>query len=107
MSQPSFHRRHAGGVEIVVRLTPNSARDLIEGTGSSADGRAHVKARVRAVPEKGKANQALVRLVARALDVPASNVRIVSGDTARLKTLRVSGDADAIEQRLAGLGETG
>ena len=97
----AFHRRTAAGVEIVVRLTPKSARDAVEGVETAADGRSHLKARVRAVAEKGKANRALVALLADWLDVPASTIELVSGDTARLKTLRVTGDADAIEAALA------
>ena len=53
------------------------------------------------MPEKGKANRALERLVADTLGVPASSVSVVSGSTARLKTLLVSGDPATIEARLA------
>ncbi len=100
-AQGGFHRRCAYGVDIFVRLTPKSSRDALEGVAVSADGRTHLKARVRAVPEKGKANQALVSLIAKALGVPAGAVVIAVGDTARLKTVRVTGEAEAIEQRLA------
>lgn len=96
-----FHRRCEGGVELFVRLTPKSSRDLLEGVEPTADGRAHLKARVRAVPEKGKANAALERLLAASLGVPAGAVGVVSGGTARLKTVRVSGDAETIEAKLA------
>ena len=97
---PAFHRRHAGGVELFVRLTPKSARDAIEGVEAGADGRAFLKARVRAVPEKGKANQALEKLLASALGVPASSVSVVAGGTARVKTVRVAGDPELIEAQL-------
>jgi len=80
------------GVDLFVRLTPKAALDRLEGVETSADGRSHLKARVRAVPENGAANQALQRLVAKALGVPASAVSVVAGGTARLKTLRVLGD---------------
>ena len=62
----------------------------------AADGRSHLKARVRAVPENGAANTALERLVAKALGVPASTVSVVAGGTARLKTLRVAGDPASV-----------
>lgn len=97
---PAFHRRHAGGVELFVRLTPKSSRDAVEGVEVGADGRAFLKARVRAVPEKGKANQALEKLLASALGVPASSVSVVAGGTARLKTVRVAGDPELIEAQL-------
>lgn len=95
------HRRRAEGVELLVRLTPKSARDAVEGVATAADGRAHLKARVRAVPEKGKANRALVALLANALGLPAGAIEIVSGDTARLKTVLLKGDAEAIEAAIA------
>ena len=50
------------GVDLFVRLTPKAAMDRLEGIEISADGRSHLKARVRAVPENGAANQALERL---------------------------------------------
>jgi uncharacterized protein YggU (UPF0235/DUF167 family) len=82
-------RSRDDGVDLFVRLTPKAAMDRLE---ISADGRSHLKARVRAVPEKGAANQALERLVAEALGVPRSAVSVVAGGAARLKTLRVLGD---------------
>ncbi len=101
MVEGRFHRRNAGGVELFVRLTPKSSRDAVEGVEAGADGRTFLRARVRAVPEKGKANQALAKLLASALGVPASSVSIVAGGTARLKTVRVTGEAEAIEAKLA------
>lgn len=87
-----------------MRLTPKSSRDAVEGVETAADGRSHLRARVRAVPEKGRANRALVKLMAAALGVPAGTVAIAAGDTARLKTVRIAGDASAIEATLAALG---
>jgi uncharacterized protein YggU (UPF0235/DUF167 family) len=56
------------------------------------------------VPENGAANRALERLVAKALDVPASAVSIIAGGTARLKTLRIVGDPAALTKRIAAIG---
>ena len=103
MTAGAFYRRHGDGIELHLRLTPKSARDAIEGVETAADGRSHLKARVRAVPEDGKANKALVRLVAKEMGLPASAVEIVAGETARLKTLRLHGDAAALEERLSAL----
>ena len=100
----SFYRRQgrAGGdgVELRVRLTPKSSRDGIEGVETAADGSSHLKARVRAVPEDGKANKALIRLLAGELGIPAGAIALVSGGTARLKTLRLDGEFAALEARL-------
>ncbi|WP_192249695.1 DUF167 family protein [Mesorhizobium silamurunense] len=91
MSTP--FRARDDGIELYVRLTPKAALDRIDGVEATADGRSHLKARVRAVPEKGAANGALERLVAKALGVPGSAVSVVAGGTARLKTVRILGDA--------------
>ncbi|RUV26374.1 MULTISPECIES: DUF167 family protein [unclassified Mesorhizobium] len=91
------------GVEMFVRLTPKTAMDRLEGIEISADGRSRLKARVRALPENGAANQALERLVAKALGVPRSAVSVVVGGTARLKTLRISGDPAALARGIEAL----
>jgi uncharacterized protein YggU (UPF0235/DUF167 family) len=91
------------GVDLFVRLTPKAAMDRLEGIETSADGRSHLKARVRAVPENGAANQALERLVAKALGVPRSAVSVAAGGTARLKTLRVLGDPAALAKAIEAL----
>lgn len=86
-----------------VRLTPRGGRDAIEGTDRLADGRAVVKARVRAVPEDGKANAALEHLVADALGVARSQVAVIQGKTARLKTVAVHGDPSSLSAMAARL----
>lgn len=100
MSAPAWRALH-DGVAIAVRLTPKSSRDAIEGVKTNSAGAAHVAARVRAVPEKGAANTALEKLVASWLGVPAGSVAVTGGQTARLKTVTVSGDAMALGARLA------
>ncbi|MCC0055509.1 MAG: DUF167 domain-containing protein [Rhodobiaceae bacterium] len=81
-----------GGFRLIVRLTPKSARDGIDGVTTTPDGRAALAARVRAVPEKGKANKALIQLLAKAAGVAPSSVSLISGDTSRVKVLQVVGD---------------
>ena len=108
MTEPAtasaFWRRGPGGVDLFVRLTPKSARDAVEGVEVAADGRSHLKARVRAVPEDGKANKALMRLLSQTPGVPASAVTVVAGGTARLKTVRIAGEAAELEERFSRLG---
>jgi len=102
MSAP--FRIRENGIDLFVRLTPKSSMDRLEGVETSADGRSHLKARVRAVPENGAANHALERLVAKTLGVPASAVSVVAGGTSRLKTVRIVGDPEALAQRVEALG---
>ncbi len=89
-----------------VRLTPKSARDEIVGI-ETFGGEAVLKARVRALPEEGRANEALTRLVARWLKVPPSFVSVAQGGKSRLKQVLIEGDAATllrlIDARLAEL----
>lgn len=88
------------GLDLYVRLTPKSSKDELGGVEASADGKIYLKARVRAVPEKGAANTALEKLVAKSLGVPATTVQVVAGGTARLKTVRISGEPPMLQQKL-------
>jgi len=98
-------RATGGGVSFQLRLTPKGGRDALEGWAEGAGGAVHLKARVRAVPEDGKANAALMALLAASLDVPKSSVRIASGATGRLKRVEIAGDAAILAARLEGLGK--
>ena len=61
-----------------------------------ADGKAVLKARVRAVPSEGEANTALLRLIAKAAGVPPRDVVLIAGATARIKRLKISGDGPTL-----------
>lgn len=88
------------GLKVVIRLTPKASRDGIDGKEVLSDGRAVLKARVRAVPDKGAANKAAANLLAKVCGVAKSDVTLVSGSTARLKTFAVAGSSEEIEKRL-------
>lgn len=89
-------RLRPDGIDLFVRLTPNARRAGFFGLAEGAENAVHLAAHVRAVPEKGRANEALITLAAGALNVPRSSVSLVSGATARLKTLRVAGDPERL-----------
>jgi len=88
---------------LAVRLTPNGGRNAFDGVDVSADGLAHLKARVSAVPEKGKANKALIVLLSKSLKIPKSLISVVSGDTARQKILRIDGDPEDLKSKIDAL----
>jgi len=90
----------AGGLEVVVRLMPKGGRDAVDGVERLADGRAVLKARVRAAASDGAANDALVRLLADALDVAPRQVRLVAGVRGRIKRLNIAGDGTALAAAL-------
>jgi uncharacterized protein YggU (UPF0235/DUF167 family) len=86
-----------------VRVTPRGGRDAVEGIEALSDGRPVLKIRVRAAPEEGAANEGVRRLLAKALNLPASAVRLEAGPTARLKTFLIAGEAEPLASQLAAL----
>ena len=93
----------ATGRRLRLRVTPNASLDRIDGPEVLADGTAVLRLRVRAVPENGKANAAVTRLLAKALGLPKSAVTLVAGDTARLKTVQIDGDPGDLAARVSAL----
>ena len=100
MAHGGFYRQTRSGIELSVRLTPHASKDDIGGIETAADGREHLAGRVRAIPDKGKANAALEELVAAWLGVALTKVTVSAGFTRRLKTLRVEGATDDLAARL-------
>ncbi len=90
----------ADGVRVRLRLTPRAARNAIEGVDRDAAGRHRVRVRVTAVAEKGRANAAMIKLLAKAWAVPAGRIRVTAGATDRNKTVLVAGEAAALHRRL-------
>lgn len=86
------YRIEPGGLTLHLRVTPNAGVDRIEGTEARDDGHDVLRLRVKAVPDKGKANAAVIVLLAKALGIPKSQISLVSGDTARQKTVFIAGD---------------
>jgi uncharacterized protein (TIGR00251 family) len=82
---------------VQLRVSPGGSR--AEVVGRHGDG---WKVRVAALPEGGKANEAVVRLLADALSLPRRDVELVSGHGARDKVVALAGiDAEEAERRLA------
>ena len=96
-------RLEADGLRLRVRLTPKASRDAVGRLERLADGNEVVIVHVRAVPSDGAANAALVRLLAEVAGVAKSKVALVSGQTARVKTLTIAGDGAALAERFATL----
>ena len=72
-----------------VRVTPRSAKPGIGEWKADPAGRPFIEVRVSAAPTDGAANDELIKLLAKALDLPKSSLAIVSGQTARLKRIDV------------------
>ena len=83
---------------------PNAGIDRIEGIETRDDGTAALRIRIAAVPDKGRANAAASALLSQMFGVPKSVVVLVSGATARLKTVRIGGDPARLAATIDGLG---
>jgi hypothetical protein len=89
-----------GAVYLDVRVAPGSRREGILGTSEGA-----LRVAVRAAPERGKANRALVGVLARAAGVRSSAVEIVSGRASRRKRVRIPGlAASELRERIGARG---
>jgi len=76
-------------MQLRVKVTPNAKRDELIGWESDPQRGRHLRIRLQAPPVDGKANKALVAFLARRLGVPKSSIRLLKGQSSRLKTLEV------------------
>ncbi|MBU6252787.1 MAG: DUF167 domain-containing protein [Alphaproteobacteria bacterium] len=100
-----FWRPLADGIEISVRATPRGGRDAIDGIMQDTADARWLSVRVSAPPDDGKANVAIAKLLAQHFDVRSRDVALVSGATARLKRLKISGDSGKLAQIATGFEE--
>ena len=93
---------HIAKGQLVIRLraTPNARQNRIEDVTETGEGLA-LRARINAPPLEGRANVALENLVATWLGVPKCAVTLVGGQKSRIKSVAISGDLKALEQRVS------
>lgn len=91
-SSARFWSAGGSGVDLRVRLTPNGGRDEIKDVLTLADGRQVLTAKVRAIPQNGRANAALEKLIAKAIGVAPARVEVAAGKSGRIKTVKIAGD---------------
>lgn len=98
-AKPPFEAA-AGGVRVAVRLSPKASRAGVAGMALDADGRAYVKLRVTAPAQDGKANAALLKLLAKEWGLARSSLRIASGEHDRRKSIHLAGDPPLLLEKL-------
>lgn len=96
----SFYSITDDGVRLFIRATPGASRDEIAGLWTGGDGETRLAVKVSAPPDKGRANAAIVKLLAKRIGVSKSAVVIVAGETARLKTVEIKGDPETLSTKL-------
>jgi uncharacterized protein len=92
-----------GGGLLFIRVTPKSSQAGLGGLYTGAEGKLSLQVKVRAQPEKGKANEAAIELLAEALGLPKRAFAIIAGETHRLKTVRIAGHPATIRRKLSDL----
>jgi uncharacterized protein len=79
-------KTRGNGVSLAVRVKPRASKSRVVGVREGA-----LEVAVAAPPVDGEANAELVRFLAKLLDLPRSAVRLISGETARLKVIECAG----------------
>ncbi|MGJ8529455.1 DUF167 family protein [Maritalea sp.] len=104
MTNDQAWRQISSGLEVFVRVTPNANKDQVGKVELRDNGEAYLALRVRAVPDKGQANKAVIALFAKHFGLRKSDIDIVRGQQGRQKTLSVkSNDDDMLITQLEGL----
>lgn len=79
-----------GKLHIRLRVSPKAKRDRVNGIHAGA-----IKLQVKDPPEKGRANEGVVRLLAKTLQISAREIELVSGHTSQDKRVAISGVDEA------------
>ena len=85
-------------IKLHIKVTPKASAARIQGWAEDEDGERVLKIAVTVVPEDGKANKAVIALLAKRLKLPKSAIEIASGHTSRRKTLLIDGDEGLLAQ---------
>ncbi len=93
-----FYTPTPQGLIVNIHLQPGASRDLVSGLHGEA-----LKVRVTAPAVEGRANQALIRLLAKVLELPPSAVAILAGASSRNKKIRILCTAERINTVTAAL----
>ena len=88
-------------MRVALRVTPKASRNGVTGLADEPDGGRAIKVSVTAAPENGKANAAVIKLLAKEWGLAKSVLAITAGETARRKTVEIAADADRVQPQLA------
>ncbi len=103
----SFFELNNDGCVLRIKLSPNAKKSALgSGVFVDADGREYLKASVVCVPEKGKANKELLKMLSKRLKIAISDLKIISGETDHKKKVQISAPLTAeLEEKIALLKE--
>lgn len=92
MGAPAYIQPVGDAWRLYVRLQPNAAAVRILGTWTDGTGQEYLKVAVTTVPEKGKANEALLKFLAKHFRVPRTTLTLIRGETDRSKVIACTQD---------------
>ena len=72
-------------MRIFTKVKPNSKKEEVKKVDST-----HFEIRIKAAPQEGKANSAVIKAMAEYLDIPKSRIKIVLGEKSKHKTLEIN-----------------
>ncbi len=76
-----------------IKVIPNSPKSEIVDISKDESGEETIKIRIHAQPEKGKANEELIRFLSKDMKIPQINFKILSGKSDRIKLIKIDGIA--------------
>ena len=100
LSSASAFVKARGGIRVRLRLTPKASANRITALHTDSEGAGVLKAQVSVVPEGGKANAALIKMLAKEWKLAKSSLQIIHGATDRNKTVFVAGDKEKLLKQL-------
>ena len=85
-----YYQNGKNGIIIHLKVIPNSSKNEICGFINDANGQQFLKIKVTEIPDEGKANKALLKLLRKEWNIKTSDAEIISGKTARIKKLLIA-----------------
>ncbi len=96
-----------GRLRFALKVTPGAKRHQVKAPKVNADGKGLLRVSVTAAPEEGKANAAVIKLLAKRWKVAAGRFSLASGATARQKVIEIAEGDQALLQEILVLEESG
>lgn len=87
-------------MRLIIHLTPKASHNKIEGWALDVKGQRILRVKVTAVPEDGKANDALIKLLSKTLHISKSQISLVRGETSRVKQFDIEIEERALKEKL-------
>lgn len=87
-------------MRLIVHLTPKASHNKIEGWALDENGQKVLRVKVTAVPENGKANEALIKLLSKTFHLSKSKISFIRGETSRIKQLEIEMEEEALSSFL-------